>query len=110
MGIYEDLLIPGTHKWEGVANAINRMAFHHKITEQIVGGRHLVPLGLLDLAVFLGATGDCIVAIQVMVRAHVPPLYLVQPGGDVVQVVHQVRIVGASVGGGGGANRITWTV
>jgi hypothetical protein len=66
MGIYEDLLIPGTHKWEGVANGINRMAHHHKITEQIVGGQHLVPLGLLDLAVFLGATGDCMVANQVM--------------------------------------------
>ncbi len=100
MGIYEDLLIPGTHKWEGVANGINRMAHHHKITEQIVGGRHLVPLGLLDLAVFLGATGDCTEVNQVMVRAHVPPLYLVQPGGDVVQVVDQVRIVGAPVGRG----------
>jgi hypothetical protein len=100
VGIYEDLLISGTHKWEGVANAINGMAHHHKITEQIVGGRHLVPLGLLDVAVFLGATGDCTVANQVMVRAYVPPLYLVQPGGDVVQVVDQVRIVGAAVGRG----------
>jgi hypothetical protein len=73
MGIYEDLLIPGTHKWEGVAIAtINRMAHHHKITEQTVGGRHLVPLGLLGLAVFLGATGDCIGANQVIVWAHVP--------------------------------------
>jgi hypothetical protein len=100
MGIYEDLLIPGTHKWERVAIAINRMVHHHKITKQIAGERHLVPLGLLDLTVFLGATGDCKVANEVMVRAHVPPLYLVQPGDDVVQIVDQVRIVGAAVGRG----------
>jgi hypothetical protein len=52
----------------------------------------------MDLAVFLGATGDCMVANQVMVRAHVPPLYLFQPGGDVVHVADQVRIVDAAVG------------
>jgi hypothetical protein len=35
-----------------------------------------------------------------MVLAHVPPLYLVQAGGDMVQVADQVRSVGVAVGQG----------
>jgi hypothetical protein len=97
-GVDQNLLVPRAHLREGAAKPGDRVAHHHELSKQLVGSRHLLPLSFLNLPVLRRSAGDHVVPDQLVVGADVPPLDLLEPGGDVDHVQYQVRIIGPAIG------------